>query len=992
MVDNRAKNAFPTIYLADNKWLILPYDYDSAIGINNEGELKFGYELEDIDTINGKSVFNGQDSVLYVNIRLAFADEIAKMYHDLRTGDVFAYDEIEKRFEEHQNVWGEAIFNEDAKFKYIDPLINDNDITYLPMLQGSKAEQRKWWLYNRFRYLDSKYNAGDSLEDFILLRSYAVADIEVTPYADIYATVSFDGAIVQKRALRGNSYVLENPLTGGKDAVISIYSASQLSNLGDISGLKVGMADFSQGKKLSNLKVGSNEQGYDNPNLTSLTIGNLVLLRTLDVRNCSALTQAVDISGCTNIENVYFDGTAITGLTLPNGGSLKKLHLPETITNLTILNQKHLSEFVIAGTSNITTLRIENTPIIDTLSILNTVPANSRVRLIGVDWSISTASEILALMDKLDTFRGLDENGNNLDKAVVSGTIHIHSLTGEELSEMNERYPNITIEYDSLVVKVKFYNGDNLVIEQSLETGSTITLPETPTKESTAQFNYTFKGWSLDGVNVVEVGKVGTENLTYYAVFDEVLRYYIVRFLNSDGTVLQTGTVAYGVVPTYEQATPVDPSGDEGEFIGWTPTISEVTSDVTYTAQFKGSPKLAYELNYDGTGYVVAGIGTIEDGDLIIPTTYRGLPVKEIKTSAFSHCEILTNVIVPDSVTKIQSFAFEYCKNLTDIQIGKNVSYMGNAGFQMCFKLKNVTIRTTTPPTLDGSTLFQYNDDNLVIYVPANSVEAYKSATNWSNYADKIQAIKELAFSLDAAAQTYKVTGIGTYTAGDDIIIPSTYKGLPVTAIDNNAFYNKSAVAGAVTISEGIQKIGVYAFNHSDVTELTILAKNFTMGTHAFYQCYNLTKATINGGQVGDYAFRECEVLNDVTIGEGVTYIGTSAFTRDTKITTIEIPDSVTSTGSEMFYGCSGLKTLKIGSGITLIPAYMCMGCTQLAIVDFRSATTVPTLTDTTTVFKNTPNTLKFVVPDSLYNTWINATNWSTYTNQIIKASEYTEA
>ena len=46
------------------------------------------------------------------------------------------------------------------------------------------------------------------------------------------------------------------------------------------------------------------------------------------------------MSGCTGIEQLYFEGTAVTGVQLPNGGILKTLHLPETVTNLTIRNQK----------------------------------------------------------------------------------------------------------------------------------------------------------------------------------------------------------------------------------------------------------------------------------------------------------------------------------------------------------------------------------------------------------------------------------------------------------------------------------------------------------------------------------------------------------------------------------------------------------------------------------------------------------------------------
>ena len=758
MVDNRAKNAFPTRYRADGKWLILPYDYDTAIGINNEGELKFGYELEDTDLVNGNNVYNGQDSVLYVNMRLAFADEIMAMYKTLRSGDVFSYEEIEKRFEEHQGVWGEAIFNEDARFKYIDPLVNEGNKTYLPMLQGSKAEQRKWWLYNRFRYLDSKYNAGDTLEDYIMLRSYAVADIEVTPYADIYATAKFDSALVQKRALRGNTYTLENPLSGGRDAVISIYSASQLSSIGDVSGLKPGMADFSKAVKLSNLKVGDSTEGYDNPNLTSLTIGNLALLRTLDVRNCSALTQAVDVSGCTNIENVYFDGTATTGVTLPNGGILKVLHLPSTVTNLTILNQKQLTDFTMPSFANISTLRIENTPIVDTRSILNQIQANSRVRLVGVDWTASNASEILALMDKLDTFRGLDENGNNLDDAVVSGVIHVNSLTADELAEMNARYPNITIDYKSFTVTIRFYDGATLLSEQMLAEGDTIVAPDAPNKESTAQYDYPFKGWSIDGVNVVEIGTAGHESVNYYALYDSVLRTYTVRFLKG-ATVLQETVEPYGKIPVYAGAEPT-PEVDYA-FVGWTPDIVAVTGDVDYVAQFKFAASIARKI-IDRTitecsNAMVTSIGNyafyyckaltrvdLPNATSIGRSAFYGcsaltsvdLPnVTSIESDAFSSCSALTSVDIPN-VTSIGSSAFSSCKALTSVDLSK-ATRIDSRAFGACSKLTTIILRSPTVCTLvntnafDG-TPFASGGTGGTVYCPASLITQYQTATNWS--------------------------------------------------------------------------------------------------------------------------------------------------------------------------------------------------------------------------------------------------------------------
>lgn len=773
MVDNRAKNAFPTRYGADGKWLILPYDYDTAIGINNEGELKFGYELEDTDLINGNNVYNGQDSVLYVNMRLAYADEIMEMYKTLRTGDTFSYDEIERRFEEHQSKWGEAIFNEDAKFKYIDPLVNEGNKTYLPMLQGSKAEQRKWWLYNRFRYLDSKYNAGDALEDYIMLRSYAVADISVTPYADIYASAKFDSAFVRQRAQRGKSYTLKNPLSGGRDAVVSIYSASQLSKIGDLSGLKVGMADFSKATKLSELKVGKGSGGYNNPNLTDLTIGNLTLLRTLDVRNCSALTQAVDVSGCTNIENLYLDGTATTGAILPNGGILKVLHLPGTVTNLTILNQSQLTDFTIPSYANISTLRIENTPIVDVKTIVSTIADNSRVRLVGFNFSVDSTDEIHAFFDKLDKCRGLDEQGNNTDKAVASGTIHVGLVSSNDIAEFASRYPNITIDYDVLGNSAIFMANDEVFAYTTVATGGQITPPSAiPSKTATAQYVYTFKGWSLDGTNVItNLGTMGETDVTYYAVYEEELRYYLIRFLNGE-TVLQATALAYGSLPTYNGTTPVSEGKD---FTGWTPEIDIVTGDMDYVAEFVAAsitrgylmntlteisnseiistrPQAFYGYNtltsvslpnatsigdetFRNSSNLISvslpnatsiGDGTFRDCSKLANVNVPN--ATSIGGSVFYSCRALTSVSLPNA-SSIGTYAFFSCQGLTSISLPR-VTSIGNNAFDTCKALTSVHL-PTTPPSI-GSNVFEGINANCVFYIPSGCTTVYQSNSSWS--------------------------------------------------------------------------------------------------------------------------------------------------------------------------------------------------------------------------------------------------------------------
>lgn len=620
MVDSRAKNMFPT-FMAGSKWFSLPYDFDTAIGINNEGALVFSYNLEDIDhTESGADIYNGQQSVLWLNVRAAFYEDIKAMYQKLRSNGTLSFPVTEQRFEEHQAKWPEAVFNEDAYFKYLQPLVEQNTASYLSMLQGSKAEQRKWWLYNRFRYLDSKYNAGDALTDVVTLRGYAKDDITVTPYADIYATVKYGSYLVQQRANRNVAYTLACPLSNVNDTEIYIYSASQLQSIGDLSGLMVGYADFSMATRLQSLKVGDAADSYSNGNLTELYLGNNTLLRTLDVRNCPNLKQAVDVSGCTNIEHLYFEGTAVTGVQLPNGGILKTLHLPETVTNLTIRNQTGITDFVIGGYDNISTLRLENvSEEFDLWEILHSIPVGARVRVTGLERSFEDTADILAFYDLLDTMRGLDENGNNVEKAQIVGSVFVSELYGTELEEMLERYPNIKVMYTTLTSYLRYYDdsGKNLYYTETIINGGDGKFTGYPYKDSTEKSTFSFVGWSREPGGTVdsECRKAVFADRNVYAVYRTDIRKYTVWFYN-ESTLLQTVTnVPYGSAATYTGDTPVKDKVSEPElypFERWDPSPSKIIGDTKCYAQF-GSPVELKEIEDDWDTI----IANINDGSYV---------------------------------------------------------------------------------------------------------------------------------------------------------------------------------------------------------------------------------------------------------------------------------------------------------------------------------------------------------------------------------------
>lgn len=116
-----------------------------------------------------------------------------------------------------------------------------------------------------------------------------------------------------------------------------------------------------------------------------------------------------------------------------------------------------------------------------------------------------------------------------------------------------------------------------------------------------------------------------------------------------------------------------------------------------------------------------------------------GNSVTSIGEGAFMWCESLTDIEIPNSVTSIGQSAFENCRGLTSVTISDSVASIGHQAFYYCNALTSITCLATTPPTI-GDGVFNLTN-NCPIYVPASSVNAYKTANVWSNYASRIQAI-----------------------------------------------------------------------------------------------------------------------------------------------------------------------------------------------------------------------------------------------------------
>ena len=115
-----------------------------------------------------------------------------------------------------------------------------------------------------------------------------------------------------------------------------------------------------------------------------------------------------------------------------------------------------------------------------------------------------------------------------------------------------------------------------------------------------------------------------------------------------------------------------------------------------------------------------------------------GNGVTSIGEYAFYGCWSLVNISIPNGVTSIGMYAFEYCSSLVSVTIPEGVTSIGMYAFCYCSSLAEVYCKATTPP-MGGYDMFAFNASGRKIYVPRASVEAYKEAGFWSDYADAIE-------------------------------------------------------------------------------------------------------------------------------------------------------------------------------------------------------------------------------------------------------------
>jgi len=568
LADNMAKNSFwhysktgeidsdgNPVRKFDLNWA---YDMDTSLGLNNYGKqvYRYGLETTDVDE-KGEEVFRESDSTFFCRLRDLFGTELKEMYNTLESKNAWHAESFINKADQWQSQFPEELWRLHIERFYIrtytQSFINGKgDAQFLTnMCNGKMKYHRRQWERSQEKYMASKYQSSVASSDNSVFRC-SVPDgdlavqpnyrLKLTPYAYMYLNVKYGTqSPIQLRA-RPNE-VFEIPFEGSKADIVDVYSASLIQDFGDLSTCYVATADTTKAEKVKHLKFGNDTSGYDNPNFTSLTTGANRLLETLDIQNVSGLTQALDLRQLKNLKELHAKGSNISGVTFADGGKIETAYLP-AIGSMTMSNLMYLTTLDIAALNRLTTVSVENCNAVDLVNLLETAPNINRVRLIGVNWVLAD----VRLLERISAMSGIDRDGYNIDKAVLTGQVHVPVIREQDLYDYQRLWPELEITYDTMIetFAVTFVNDDGTILEvQYVDEGADAQDPSTraenpitPVKVSSVSHYYVFAGWDSALTKV-------HANRTIKATYNAYLRTYTIKYV-SKGVTLQETQALYG--------------------------------------------------------------------------------------------------------------------------------------------------------------------------------------------------------------------------------------------------------------------------------------------------------------------------------------------------------------------------------------------------------------------------------------------------------------
>jgi len=648
MIDNRSKNSFwhwgktyiteaeaeemgddAQYYTVDNaaaainsgyRFDLWDYDNDTALGIDNNGELTMTYGHEDVDykTDGDPSsgyIFNAADSVFWRRIRQLMGSQLRTMYLSRESLNCWSASSLITEFDNWQKQFPEELWRLDIERKYLRPYYTGNPVGGIEatsdflknMMNGRKRYQRRQFERMQEVYVGTKYFGTNQCSDSEAIsfrcntpQSAVVRPnytLRIVPYSDMYLSVAYGNSSPQQvRAKAGQQYTFTTALTSMDDTQILVYCAQNIQALNDLSACYIRANNFAYATRLKTLVIGSTVEGYSNPFITELSIGNNKLLETLDIRNCPNLTGTLNLSACTNLESLYAEGTSVTSVSFATNGKIRLAHLPATINSLTLRYLNYLTDLTLEGYANLISLICEYCGFDPYALVSRAINTLQVLSVLGIEWTFADTS----FLNKIYAMSSSLLSG----EATVTGSIRT-----SEIERYEAKWKDLELHYNSSNIipqfTVTYKNANGVTLYETLiDRGSYPIDPvtsgyiSTPSLPDDNQYVYTFSGWDDLTTPVTAAREV-------IAVYTTAVRSYTVEwYLHSgDMEAADQTTVTYGSEAVYNGAYPVDTneetSGVYKIFTGWDKSTGYVTGNMKVYATWQtGSvPNASTELN-----------------------------------------------------------------------------------------------------------------------------------------------------------------------------------------------------------------------------------------------------------------------------------------------------------------------------------------------------------------------------------------------------------
>ena len=373
-----------------------------------------------------------------------------------------------------------------------------------------------------------------------------------------------------------------------------------------------------------------------------------------------------------------------------------------------------------------------------------------------------------------------------------------------------------------------------------------------------------------------------------------------------------------------------------------------------------GSDNVAYK-SVDGLLLTKDGAVLLEgiNGAVTIPNS-----VTNIGEGAFFGRRGLKRVVLPNSVTHIGRDAFCDCVSLTDLNIPDNVSDIEIGAFSGCGGLTNILVGSENGDYKSVNGLLLTKDGSDLIRGINGSVVIPDGVTRIGEYAfdgclgltsvlipDSVTSIEEEAFcgchgitSVIIPRGVIRIEesafsscgGIVQFSVDEGNDAYKSIGGLLLTKNDGDLI---RGLCGAVTIPDGVKRIGKYAFDGCfGLTSVEIPGSVTNIDEFAFEDCSGLANVSMPQrlSNIGAYAFWGCSGLTSVDIPDGVMHIGDYAFKDCTNMVNATIPVGIVNIGEGTFAGCGRLGNVTVPSGVVSMESgafFQCSGLTNVTML-----------------------------------------------------------